>query len=460
MSSSSADRRLPRVAVVGGGICGLALAHHLLDRADVTLFEAGPHAGGHASTVREDGFIVEAGPNGFLDRNEGPRALAEELGLAGDLIEARPAAANRFVLRGGRLHRAPDSPQSLITTGVLSPAGKLRLLFEPWAAPRPEGREETVYEFARRRIGAEAADALVDAAVSGISAGDSRVLSLPAAFPLMDTMEREHGGLIKAFAARRRAGVGAPRLVAFRGGMVQLVEAIAARLGPRLRTGARVAQVAPAPAEAAARWRLTLGDGSTHDTDHVAFAAPARAVAPIVGDLDPELARGLAATPYSNVAVVALAYREADLPRPLDGYGYLVTRSEGLATLGVVWESSLFEGRAPAGQALLRVILGGARDPSVAARPEADRIALAREELARVMGLAATPTRTWAFTWPGAIAQYVRGHRERVAAAREAIARQAGLSLCGTSYDGVAFGAAIDAGRAHADALLADATGA
>jgi oxygen-dependent protoporphyrinogen oxidase len=276
----------------------------------------------------------------------------------------------------------------------------------------------------------------------------------------MDTMEREHGGLIKAFAARRRAGVGAPRLVAFRGGMVQLVDAIAARLGPRLRTGTRVAHVAPAPAEAAARWRLTLGDGSTHDTDRVAFAAPARAVAPIVGDLDPELARGLAATPYSNVAVVALAYREADLPRPLDGYGYLVARSEGLATLGVVWESSLFEGRAPAGQALLRVILGGARDPSVAARPEADRIALAREELARVMGLTATPTRTWAFTWPGAIAQYVRGHRERVAAAREAIARQAGLSLCGTSYDGVAFGAAIDAGRAHADALLADAAGA
>lgn len=457
MNRSAAERRPPRIAVVGGGICGLALAHRLLDRADVTLFEAGPHAGGHATTVRDDGFLVEAGPNGFLDRNEGPRALAEELGIADDLLEARPEAKNRFVVRGGRLHRAPDSPPTLITTGVLSPAGKLRLLFEPWAAARPTDHEETVYEFARRRIGAEAADALVDAAVSGISAGDSRVLSLPAAFPLMDTMEREHGSLIKAFAARRRAGVGAPRLVAFRGGMVQLVEAIAARLGPRLRTNARVASLAAAPADADARWRLTLADGSTHDADRVAFAAPARAVASIVGTLDAELARELAATHYSSVAVVALAYRTADLPRPLDGYGYLVARSEGLATLGVVWESSLFEGRAPAGFALLRVILGGARDPSVAALPEAERIALARKELARVMGLTAEPTRTWAFTWPAAIAQYVRGHRERVATARAAVARYPGLSLCGTSYDGVAFGAAIDAGRGHADALLAGA---
>ena len=146
MTGSAAERRPPRIAVVGGGICGLALAHRLLDRADVTLFEAGPHAGGHATTVRDDGFLVEAGPNGFLDRNEGPRALAEELGIAGDLLEARPEAKNRFVVRGGRLHRAPDSPPTLITTGVLSPAGKLRLLLEPSARVQPFRRKAALAE--------------------------------------------------------------------------------------------------------------------------------------------------------------------------------------------------------------------------------------------------------------------------------------------------------------------------
>ncbi len=446
-----------RVAVVGGGICGLALAHRLLDRADVAVFEAGPRAGGHATTVRKDGYLVEAGPNGFLDRNAGPRELAAELDLAAELIEARPEARRRYVVRGGRLHRVPDSPSILLTSGLLSPQGKLRLLLEPWARRRPADREETVHEFAQRRIGAEAADALVDAAVAGISAGDSHTLSLPAAFPQMDAMEREHGGLIRALAARRHGGIGAPRLLAFRGGMAQMVDALAARLGGRLHTGARV-ECVTAGAAAEARWRLAFADGSTHDADHVVFATPAHAAATILAGLDPALGGSLAATPYSGVAVVALAYREADLPRPLDGYGYLVTRGEGLATLGVVWESTLFAGRAPAGHALLRVILGGARDPSIATRPEPEVIALARSELARVLGLTAKPERTWAFGWPGAIAQYVRGHRERVALTRAAIGRHAGLSLCGTAYDGVSFGAAIDAGRAHADTVLAGAT--
>lgn len=442
-----------RVAVVGGGIAGLALAHRLGDRADVTLFESRSHAGGHATTVREDGYLVEAGPNGFLDRNPGPAALAAELGLADEVIEARPAARRRFVLRHGRLHRAPDSPPTLLASGVLSPLGKLRLLLEPWARARPEDVEETVHEFATRRIGGEAADALVDAAVAGISAGDSRTLSLPAAFPLMDRMEREHGGLLRALAARRRAGVGPPRLLAFRGGMAQLVDALAASLGPRLRTGATVERVVRQASPGPATWRLDLADGTAHLADHVVFAAPAGRVAPILRDADAELARLLAETPFAGVAVVALAYRAADLPRPLDGYGYLVARGEGLATLGVVWESSLFEGRAPAGQVLLRVMMGGARTPSVAGLDDAERIALARRELRPVLGITAPPARTWTFHWPGAIAQYVRGHRERVARTRAAVARHAGLSLCGTSYDGISFGAAIDAGRAHADTL-------
>jgi oxygen-dependent protoporphyrinogen oxidase len=445
--------RRARVVVVGGGVSGLALAHRLMDRVEVTLCEAGARPGGHATTVREEGFLVEAGPNGFLDRNPGPLALARELGLAGELIEARPEAKRRFVLRGGRLRRVPDSPPTLLTSDALSPAGKLRLLLEPWAGPRPVDREETVDEFARRRIGPEAADVLVGAAVAGISAGDSRLLSLPAAFPLMARMEREHGSLLRAFAARRRAGVGPPRLVAFRDGMGQLVAALAGALGPRLRTNAAVARVERG--DGATPWRVVLADGTPLAADHVVLALPAPAAGRVVAGLDGELARTLAATPFSSVAVVALAFRAADLPRPLDGYGYLVGRHEHLSTLGVVFESVLFAGRAPQGSVLVRVILGGTGHPELAALPASGRIEIARRELAHVLGITAPPTHDWSFAWPGAIAQYVRGHRERVAAARAAAGRHEGLSLCGTSYDGIAFGAAVDAGRAHAEALLA-----
>jgi oxygen-dependent protoporphyrinogen oxidase len=328
----------------------------------------------------------------------------------------------------------------------------LRLLREPWVPRHAEEREETVYEFARRRIGAEAADALVDAAVAGISAGDSRALSLPAAFPLMAQMEQEHGSLFAAMRARRRAGRRAPRLLAFRGGMGQLVGALTEALGPRLRTGAAVTRLERADAA----WRVVLADGTAHVADRVVLASPARANARLLFDLDPELAHGLQAIPFSSVVVVALAYRASDLPRPLDGYGYLVPRREDLATLGVVWESSLFDGRAPDGYVLVRAILGGARKPAIAALSETERTTLAEREMARVLRLRAAPVKTWTFAWPGAIAQYTRGHRERVADARAAIAAHPGLSFCGTSFDGVSFGAAIDAGRAHADAVLAD----
>ncbi len=163
-------------------------------------------------------------------------------------------------------------------------------------------------------------------------------------------------------------------------------------------------------------------------------------------------------TPFSSVAVVGLAYPESALPRPLDGYGYLVTRAEGLATLGVVWESSLFDGRAPAGHALLRCVMGGPRRPEVAFLDDAARVALARTELARVMGLTAEPERTWSFAWPHAIAQYTRGHLSRTEDARALAARHPGLSLVGSSYDGISFGCAIDAGRAAADSLRMELT--
>jgi oxygen-dependent protoporphyrinogen oxidase len=440
-----------RVAVVGGGVCGLALAHRLLGRAEVEVFEAGPRAGGHASTVREGGFVVEKGPNGFLDRDPAPLALARELGIEGEVIEAQPEARRRYVLHRGRLCAVPDSPASLLATPVLSAAGKVRLLLEPWAAPPPLGHEETVHEFACRRVGAEAADTLVDTAVSGITAGDSRVLSLPAAFPAMEAMEREHGGLFRALAARRRAGQGPPRLFSFRRGMGQLVDTLAAALGDRLHTSAAVEHLART---ADGGWLLGVG-GSSRRFDRVVLAVPARVAARLTARLGGTLSSSLVATPFSSLAVVALAYRVGEVPRTLDGYGYLVPRAEGRATMGVVWESSLFAGRAPEGHVLLRALLGGPRHPEIAGLPESERVELAASELSGVLGIRARPRAAWSFAWPAAIAQYPPGHRERVAAARDALVRQRGLSLVGTSYDGISFGAAIGAGRAHADQLVA-----
>jgi oxygen-dependent protoporphyrinogen oxidase len=447
----------PRVVVVGAGISGLSAAFTLLDAArasghpvELTVLDAGKTPGGHAQTRRMDGFLVEGGPNGFLDKSPEARALVDALGLGTRVVEASREAKRRFVLRRGRLCRVPDSPAGLLTSPVLSIPGRLRVLCEPFVGSASEG-DETVFEFARRRIGAEAADALVDTAVAGISAGDSRRLSVAAQFPLMRAMERDHGSLVRAMFARRRSSIGPPRLVAFDAGMRTLVGELAVRLGASLRLGARVDAIWRVGGE----WRVSLEGGEAMAADHVLVAAPARTAAPMLRDLDPSLAAALGAIPYAGLAVVSLGYRATDVPRPLDGYGYLVARSEGLATLGVLWESSIFPGRAPEEAVLLRVMLGGSRRPDVVEWTDEARARVARSELAEVMGIRADPVHQSVTTWPRAIAQYTVGHLERRAAIEQHVARHPGLAVCGTSYDGVSFTDAIASGVRAAERLTA-----
>ena len=450
-----------RVAVIGGGITGLACAHRLAREArargralDLVVLEADERAGGHVRTLTERGFVVEAGPNGFLDRVPAARALVDELGLSSELVEASPASSRRFLLRRGRLRKVPDGPKSFLTGDALSPLGKARMLLEPLVRRGPAGREETVEQFARRRVGREAAAVLVDAAVAGITAGDPRLLSLRAAFPMMDAMEREHGGLVRAMVARRKLGMRPAKLLSFRAGMETAVLALVRELGASVRLSSPVRALDPAPVG----WRVRDANGGTYEADHVVCARPGSHAAKLIEPLDAAAAHALVSTPFSSLAVVALGVEASRLPRGFDGYGYLVPRGEGLTTLGVVQDSALFPGRAPSGAALLRVMLGGPRDSRIAIRQSGALIELARRELGLVLGDLGEPLGAWVFRRPNAIAQYVLGHEDRTARARAHLRRVAGIHLCGTSYDGVSFGGAIASGRAAADCVLAEAS--
>jgi protoporphyrinogen/coproporphyrinogen III oxidase len=440
-----------RIAIVGAGISGLAAAFRLRECArrlaiplDLTVLEAEPRVGGHAVTLESQGFLVETGPNAFLDRHEGHHslALAQALGLSGELIEASSTASRRFIVHGGRLRRVPEAPPTLITSDLLSPAGKARMLLEPWAKAPPAGVEETVFDFAARRMGRQAAERLVDTAIAGISAGDSRELSASAAFPLMIEMERDHGSLIRAMMHRRRFG--RPRLMSFRRGLDALTGALRATLGDAVRVGARVTRIYGATGG----WRVEASDrAEAPPFDRVVLAVHAHQAAPLVAAFDAPLADRLDAQPTAGLALVALAYRRRDLGVEPRGYGYLVARSENLDTLGVVWESSLFEGRAPQDAVLLRVMMGGARRPEVAGLADAELEARARRELASLMRIDASPLHAWVRRFPRAIAQYTLGHAGRLAAIHAHVARHPGLDLCGTSYDGVSFNAAVAAGE-------------
>ncbi len=443
---------MPRVAIVGAGIAGLACAHRLAAApggSDVVVLEASDRAGGHLRTERIDGFLCEWGPNGFLDNAPDTLALVDTLGLGAEVVPSQDQARRRFVFRDGRLRLLPGSPAAFLTSDVLSFGAKLRIAREPFAPPRPDG-DETIHAFAARRLGREAADILVDPMVSGIFAGDARQLSLRAAFPKMWELEDQHGGLFRALLARRRrvrasgAPVGSPlgRLTSFANGIETLPKALAARLGSRLRLGSPVSSLTRAAGTAAA-WTIALGSGESLTADHVVIAVPPPAASALLGPLDATLAGTLATIPLAPLVVVALGFDRAALGHPLDGFGFLVPRGQGVRILGALWESSVYPGRAASGHALIRVMTGGAHDPSVADLTDDQLLGLVRGDLLTTMGIRAEPGMVRIIRHRNAIPQYTVGHLDRLARIDAALMRLPGLHLTGHGYRGVGINAAI-----------------
>ncbi|MFN0150296.1 MAG: protoporphyrinogen oxidase [bacterium] len=464
---------MKRIGIVGGGIAGLAAAFELLDASrgganavDVTVFESAPQPGGNIRTEEIDGYRVEWAVNGFLDNAPDTLALVERLGLSDRLVRANPAAARRFIYRGGRLHFVPVSPPAFFASPLLSIGGRLRVLGEPFVpARRAADGDESVFDFAARRIGAEAARVLVDAMVTGIFAGNARTLSLASTFPKMAEMEREHGGLVKAMLAKRRAARARPRgsagggpagpgghLTSFLDGMEELTRALAGRLGERLVVGADVESLTEnaahdGAASPAPRYALRFASGQTQSFDAVLLACPSWRAAELTAPLDADLSRHLGAIASAPVAVVALGYRLDDLGAAPDGFGYLIPRGEGLRPLGALFDSNLFPGRAPAGRALIRVLVGGAHEPALVSAGDTELLALARETLAAAPGIRATPVFTSIIRHARGIPQYTLGHAARVASIDDRLAAHPGLFVSGNSYHGVSVNACIAEAR-------------
>jgi protoporphyrinogen/coproporphyrinogen III oxidase len=463
------------VVVVGGGIAGLALAHTLRTvgggspGVSVTVVERAARPGGPIRTEEAEGYLLEWGPEGFLDNAPDTLALAEALGLGDRLLPSRDTARRRFVYRGGRLQALPTGPLSFLRSGLLSIRGKLRLAGEPWARPRPS-EDETIDAFATRRLGAEAASALVGPMVTGVFAGDPRRLSLRACFPRLFELETEHGGLVRgvfAGARKKKRDPAAPRrspfgrLTSFRGGLEELVRALAHSLAPDLRTGVAVRglerQRPPAPREGSPRYRVVLEDGSALAADAVVLAGRAADTARLLEPRVAEAAALLREIPSSPVGVLGLGYPSSAMPRPLDGFGFLVARGEGPRILGVLWESSIFEGRAPQGSVLLRVMVGGALDPEAVDLPDDRLLASVRDDLSTTMGLRSVPTFVRIVRHRAGISQYTVGHVERVQRAERLLAEALpGVVLAGSSYRGVAMNACIAEAGPLAEQILAE----
>ncbi len=433
--------------VLGAGVSGLALAHALDRRGtrDVVVLEADRRPGGKVRTEWLDRWCCEWGPQGFLDNVPETLELVEELGLGDDLRRADESAGDRFIVRGGRLRRVPLSPPAFLASDILSLRGRLRVLLEPLGR-RGRG-DESVFDFARRRIGREAAEVLVDAMVTGVFAGDPRQLSLPATFPRMRRMESEHGSLVGAMLARRKQGGGGGpagpggTLTTFRLGMQQLTDALAGRLGDRVVYGAEAVAAAPSHRD----WHVDCADGRRFAAPTLAVALPpARAASVLAEVLDERAATALRRIPSVPVAVVVTGYRSPQpFQHPARGFGFLVPGREGRKILGTIFCSSTFPGQAPPHSTLLRTLVGGARQQELAALPDDELLALVRSELASLLGGDPEPDVVRVIRHREAIAQYTMGHLDRVAAVRDTVGGLPRLHVLGQGFDGVAVNACV-----------------
>jgi oxygen-dependent protoporphyrinogen oxidase len=456
---------MPRIVIVGGGISGLALAFRLeqrLPEAQVQVLESRGRLGGTIATVERDGFRVEEGPNGFLDNNPATLDLCRELGLHDRLIPASEAAArNRYLFLDDRLRLLPRSLASFVTSDLVGWRTKWRLLTERWRRSTPPAGDESIDAFARRRANDEAAEKLADPFVTGIFAGDAALLSVRAAFPRLVAYEREHGSVLGGMAAarkRRQAEAAArgeklpargARMWSYPEGLGVLVDG----LHRRLRTPPRVGVSVTALRRDGDGWSVVGDGGATWPADIVALTCPAWRQSELVAAIDPALAAEIVAIPYNRVAVVALGFRERDVPMPLEGFGYLTRGKARENALGVQWCSSIFPGRAPAGHVLLRAMCGGWFRGEMVDWDDDRLIEAVRRDLRKAMRLFAEPVFHHIVRWERAIPQYHLGHLERVARIEALASRHRGLLLGGNAYRGVALNDCVEQARKLAERI-------
>jgi protoporphyrinogen/coproporphyrinogen III oxidase len=452
---------MTRVVVVGGGIAGLATAHALRAEApetEIVVLEGSDRAGGNIRSDAIDGYLCEAGPDGFLDNAPATLAFVETLGLTPRLMPSREEARRRYIFRGGRLHEVPTSAAAFLRTRLLSASAKLRVLGEPLCARAPR-HDESILHFAERHLGREAAHVLVGSMVSGIFAGDASQLSLRACFPKMFEMDATYGSLVRAMIAKRRQhrnenGVGAPagRLTSFTGGMEDLVRAAAESLGPIVRTGRRVTDVRAraaigGPRLVGARAFSVTTVAQRIEADAVVLAGPASQSADLLHGFAPAAAAQLRIIHTAPLAVLCLGYDAAALTAErgaLDGFGFLAPRGENVRILGALWESSIYPQRAPLGKALLRVMIGGATDHAAVDLDDASLLATVHRDLERTMGLRLAPEFVRIVRHAGGIPQYSTGHTMRLERIDAALAKHPGLFLTGNAYRGVSVNACIE----------------
>jgi oxygen-dependent protoporphyrinogen oxidase len=399
-------------------------------------------------TFADGAWRFEMGPNTVLESDESVGRLIRDCGLDGEKLVAAPRAKRRYLLKNGKLVPLPGGPGSFLTTSLFSIGAKLRLLREPWIGPPQEEVEESIAQLVRRRLGTSFLDDAVGPFVSGVYAGDPERLSARWAIPKVHALEREHGSLVRgAFAGRKRP---APRgaMISFHSGLEDLPRRLAREIGD-VRTGVAAQRIS----RDGDGFRIDTAAGPV-ETRRIVLAVPADAAAGLLAAATSGASSLLAEIPYPPVAVVSLGWRRKDVGHPLDGFGFLVPRQEGLRILGCLFPSEIFPGRAPDGHVALAAFAGGRTDPEIADWPEDRIVSTILAELRGPLSLRGEPAFQLVRRWPRAIPQYEIGHGRFVERAQEIERALPGLRLAGNFLGGISVPDCIRNATALAEQML------
>ncbi len=472
---------MTHVTIIGGGIAGLATAFYLQQKSketgvpvEYTLIDSEPRFGGKIATETEGDFIIEGGPDSFITQKPWGTQLCRELGLGNRLIPTNDDRRNIFVLRNGKLVPFPGGYRLTVPTEfipfalsrLISPLGKLRMGLDLVIPPRKDESDESLGDFIRRRLGAEALDKIGGPIMAGIYVADPDRLSIQSTFPMFVEMERKYGSLIKAMQISKRKARqhsqnhSRPQAMftSLRGGMAELVETLVNRLEGDLRPGCRVTGLR----SLSPGFEVSL-DQPCHTsitTDMVVLAVPAFVAAGLLQGFAPELADMLGQVRYVSTATISLGYRRKDIvgQHDLNGFGFMIPRSENRQIMACTWSSTKFDYRAPEGGALVRVFVGGDGKEHLVGLPDDQLLALARAEIADIMGITAEPVVDSIFRWPRGNVQYDVGHLDRVAQMEKLADGIPGLYLTGSAFRGIGIPDCVKSAMTTVDHIL-DQTG-
>ncbi|MDO8526590.1 MAG: protoporphyrinogen oxidase [Deltaproteobacteria bacterium] len=424
-----------KTIVLGAGIAGLTASYQLKKAGKpFLLLEKSSRWGGRIQSLRHHGFLLEMGPNSFLENQETLADHIRELDIQKQKTPSKPAAKNRYILHKRKLRRVPKSGFDFFKTSLLSPMGKMRLLMEP-LIPANSSEEESVAQFVTRRLGKEALH-LVGPMIHGIYAGNAANLSMPAIAPNIAKWEQEYGSLFKALSKARLFSKG-QTLSSFHDGLQTLVNGLYEEVREQCLLDCQDIRLIKEKSTWRVKWKQA---DKTHEEEasSILLALPAYAAASLLETVDPNLSIVLKSIPYVSVSVVHLVVDRSTLKRPLNGFGFLTGTKESNLLLGCLWSSTIFDSRCPDDQSvLLTCFVGGAKNPSAMMLSEEAILQKVVEELHPLLGRALKVTDSVVTKISNAIPQYTLGHKNKLRGIQEQLQLSKGLYLTGNYFSGI-----------------------